>query len=68
MAFAYCYDLTTIKFGTGITTIEDYAFCSCESSQFDSATGQAFDDLYDAGIITNSVWNCYFPDSGGGVD
>lgn len=64
MAFAYCYDLTTIKFGTGITTIENYAFCNCRNN-FDTATNQAIDDLYDAGIITDSVWNCYFPDSGG---
>lgn len=65
MAFAYCYDLTTIKFGTGITTIEDYAFCSCNPNQFDNATSQAFDDFYNAGIITNSVWNCYYSGGGG---
>lgn len=65
MAFAYCYDLTTIKFGTGIETIENYAFCNCSPRQFDNATNQAIDDLHDAGIITDSVWNCYYPDSGG---
>lgn len=64
MAFAYCYDLTTIKFGTGITTIENYAFCNC-GNNFDKATNQAIYDLYEAGIITDSTFNCYYPDSGG---
>lgn len=67
MAFAYCYDLTTIKFGTGITTIEDYVFCSCNFNQFDNATQQAFMDFYDAGILTHNVLDCYYPDSGGGA-
>lgn len=58
MAFAYCYDLTTIKFGTGITTIENYAFCSCDFLQFDNATQQAFFDLDDAGIMPSNVMNC----------
>lgn len=64
MAFALCYDLTTIKFGTGITTIQDYVFCQSGRS-FDTATNQAIDDFYNAGIITDSTFDCYYPDSGG---
>lgn len=66
MAFAYCYDLTTIKFGTGITTIQDYSFCSCNPRQFDNATRQAFSNLAQAGILSDDALNC--PDSGGNVD
>lgn len=62
MAFAACYDLTTIKFGTGIETIENYAFCNCSPRQFDNATLQAFQELYQAGIMSNSAFNC--PDGG----
>lgn len=64
MAFANNSDLTTIKFGTGIEAIEDYAFCSCGDNDFDNATSQAFDDLYDVGKITDDVFSC--PDDSGG--
>lgn len=66
MAFAYCYDLTTIKFGTGITTIQDYSFCGCDPNQFDNATRQAFSNLVQAGIISMAIFRC--PDGGGNVD
>lgn len=66
MAFASCYDLTTIKFGTGITTIDDYVFCGCQPSQFDNATGQALSNLAQAEIASQNIFNC--PNySGGGT-
>lgn len=63
MAFANNTDLTTIKFGTGIETIDDYAFCSC-GRNFDNATRQAFEEFAQAEIISNDTFNC--PNSGGG--
>ena len=65
MAFANNDDLTTIKFGTGITTIEDYVFCGCQPGQFDNATMQAFQELNQAGIMSNRAFSC--PHSGGGI-
>lgn len=64
MAFAANYDLTTIKFGTGIELIEDYAFCSCGNNDFDNATTQAFEEFYQAEILYYSIFDC--PDDGGG--
>lgn len=65
MAFAYCYDLTTIKFGTGITTIQDYIFCSCNFNQFDNATQQAIMEFAQAEIASQNIFNC--PDDSGGA-
>ena len=66
MAFANNADLTTIKFGTGIETIDDYVFCGCQPSQFDNATGQALSNLAQAGILSDDALNC--PDGGGNVE
>ena len=65
MAFACCYDLTTIKFGTGITTIQDYIFCSCNFNQFDNATQQALMKFAQAGIASQNIFNC--PDDSEGA-
>ncbi len=63
MAFASNSDLTTIKFGTGIETIDDYVFCSCEPSQFDNATLQALINFTEAEIASLAIFSC--PSSGG---
>lgn len=66
MAFASCYDLTTIKFGTGITTIQDYSFCDCNPNQFDNATQQALTNFIEVEIASYNIFLC--PDSGGGPE
>lgn len=63
MAFAGNTDLTTIKFGTGITTIENYIFCACDTRKFDNATRQALTNFIQAGIASMDIFNC--PNSGG---
>lgn len=66
MAFANNTNLTTIKFGTGIETIDDYVFCGCQPSQFDNATGQALSNFNQAGIASLAIFSC--PHSGGSVE
>ena len=63
MAFANNTDLTTIKFETGIETIDDYAFCSCGRNDFDNTTAQAFEEFAQAEILSYDVFSC--PDNGG---
>lgn len=58
MAFADNDDLTTIKFGTGIETIDDYVFCGCQPRQFDNATGQALSNFNQAGIASLAIFSC----------